>query len=677
MRTEPEPAAAAAYRPDIDGLRAIAVGSVVAYHIDPRLMPGGFVGVDIFYVISGFLIVGLLMRELQVTGTVSFTGFYARRIRRLWPAYCLVVISTLALGWWLLTPLGEQQALARSVLASLAFVSNVYFLNTTGGYFDQATTITPLLHTWSLSVEEQFYLICPIALLLLWKLSRRTGVDARRVTLGALAAVLVLSFTACVLMTGSDPSRAFYLTWYRAWELAAGALLAFMSGSIRARPVAAAPCLWSGLALILLSITVLDDASRFPGPAALLPVAGATLVIAGGAMRGGTLPGRLLSSPPMVWVGKLSYSWYLWHWPLLAIARTWSMGEPDVLRDAMAGGVLGLVLSGATYLLVENPVRIRKPGWFRRERTTFAACGVMAAAVAAGALALGLQARHTLSTDARSARLWQAKGDAHADAARCHGSGRFDSLVARESCIAGPEHGAIAVVVWGDSHADQLMPLFSELSTEAGVRVLQRTRAACPPLVGARIVVRKDGRTDTDCLAFNQAVLDEIHSLRRAGRLGVVLAGRWTTYTNPMLMSGAPSTHQIAHSADGTFSTLLDGTVASLREAGVDRILLVDPVPELAYAGPECLSRRSNEECSVTMERELAFRAQIHAAIARAAASPAARLWDPLPDVCADDVCAPERAGMILYRDTNHLTATFVAGLRVRLAEQFHWLSGQ
>ncbi|MEQ1579201.1 MAG: acyltransferase family protein [Steroidobacteraceae bacterium] len=681
MSTSPTPAAAG-HRPDIDGLRAIAVTSVVAYHVDAGVISGGFVGVDVFYVISGFLITGLLLRELQATGTLNFVNFYARRIRRLWPAYSVVALSTMLLGLYYLTPLGEQQQLAKSVIASLAFVSNIYFMLSTGNYFDQAAELAPLLHTWSLSVEEQFYLICPALLLATWAAARRSGWSSNRTVAGVLAALLLLSFAGCVIASYGARERAFYLMQFRAWELSAGGLLAMAVPALRnLSHVTSRGLTWLGLVALGIALFGLNTSSVFPGFWALLPVSGTALIIAGGSARNGSASRGFLSSVPLVAIGKVSYSWYLWHWPLLALWRAADMSMQDPIRDALAGGV-SLLLAFATYRWVEQPIRDRKPGWFARPVTTVAAGAMMSICVAASAGALGLYARNQLSSQPAYAELWRAKGDSWEAGAHCHQDGAFRGLSDIPKCSFGSPTAQPSLVVWGDSHADQLMPLFASHAASHEISVLQRTRSACPPLIDAHILRLLDGRIDEDCVRFNQAVLEEIQILARQGPVGVVLAGRWTVYVNPTLIAGGPSTHRLvetsAHDTQATpiqsFASSLATTVAALSEAGT-RTLVIGAIPELPYAAPECLARRTNNQCSTSVAREREFRSEIESILLHEATlSPALLLWDPLPAVCDSERCQPLQNAEVVYRDTNHLTASFTARLRAGLTADLEWL---
>ncbi len=331
------PGHASEYRPDIDGLRALSIGAVVIYHAFPEVLRSGFVGVDIFFVISGFLIGGLISAELAA-GTFRFQRFYARRVRRLYPALALVLGFTVWVGWNVMTP-DEFRLLGRHVLAASLFVSNFPLMGEIG-YFDPEGHSKPLLHLWSLGIEEQFYLLWP-ALAVLTRRSRR----------GFLAMTVVVALVTFVLNVASpSPAEAFYAPWTRFWELTAGVLVAHLPwrASAPARTIACA----AGLVMIVVAASI--DLPGFPGWWAALPVAGAALVIASGP---DTVPSRwLLASRPAVFVGKISYPLYLWHWPLLAF--TWIACGAFPSRSLVCAMVAAsIVLAWLTYVLVEKPVR--------------------------------------------------------------------------------------------------------------------------------------------------------------------------------------------------------------------------------------------------------------------------------------------------------------------------------
>jgi peptidoglycan/LPS O-acetylase OafA/YrhL len=355
------------YRGDIDGLRAIAVLSVIGFHANPTLIPGGFVGVDIFFVISGFLISSLVLSGLK-DGSFSFMEFYGRRIRRLFPALIVVLLATWGLGWFALPPT-EYAALGRHTLAGAAFAANILSYSE-AGYFDVPAAAKPLLHLWSLGVEEQFYIIFPALLLLLWRY---------RVMRSSLALIGIVSFVLNIGLVRNHPSFTFYLPLTRLWEFIAGGLLACSDPHGRKMGL---PTTWllalpwrdfsaaTGVLLIFAGISFTSDES-FPGWWALLPVFGAFFII--GAGPEAWLNRTILANPKLVFVGLISYPLYLWHWPLLVITRTtaWNDHGNEHLRTT-ATVVVGLtfVLAWLTYQFIERPVRARRSVYAARRITS-------------------------------------------------------------------------------------------------------------------------------------------------------------------------------------------------------------------------------------------------------------------------------------------------------------------
>jgi peptidoglycan/LPS O-acetylase OafA/YrhL len=347
----------------VEGLRAVAVGLVVLYHAGLAQISGGYVGVDIFFVISGFVITTTLAKEIDRRGTISIAGFYARRATRLLPAATAVILVTLVASWLWLPPilLGD---IADDALASTLYAINYRLAHVGVDYF-ATDTPSPLQHFWSLAVEEQFYLVWPLLLIAVAALGRRLGRQPRRTvgnawTVLALVAIIVASFVACVAITRRSLPWAYFGAPTRAWELALGALVAVGAHRLTRVPApVGAVATWAGMAAIAGSALWFDDATVFPGYAAALPVAGAAFVIAGGCTtpRGGAHV--LLRTVPFRLIGKLSYSWYLWHWPVLIIAPSVLHAEPTVWqRLLLAAGSLGL--AALCFTVLENPIRTAK-----------------------------------------------------------------------------------------------------------------------------------------------------------------------------------------------------------------------------------------------------------------------------------------------------------------------------
>jgi peptidoglycan/LPS O-acetylase OafA/YrhL len=334
------------YRPDIDGLRAIAVLSVLVYHAFPSLIQGGFVGVDIFFVISGFLISKHIWEELGA-GTFSIKTFYARRVRRIFPALAVVLLACLVMGWVILTP-GEYEQLGKHVVAGAAFLSNIVFWKESG-YFDNAADTKPLLHLWSLGIEEQFYIVWPLLLAFFWRYSRHFG--------WALLGIIGISLAYSMVVVNRDVVADFYSPLTRFWELALGAALTYVVGRNPAPDQLSRSYISViGFSLIMAAVIILDSDFAFPGAWALLPTLGAACLIYAG--EDAWLNRQLLSRRLLVWIGLISYPLYLWHWPLLSFARIMESGTPSIeVRFWLV--VASFVLAWMTYRFLERPIRSR------------------------------------------------------------------------------------------------------------------------------------------------------------------------------------------------------------------------------------------------------------------------------------------------------------------------------
>lgn len=492
-----------AYRAEIDGLRAVAVASVVLFHAAPAVVSGGFVGVDVFFVISGFLITTVLIESLH-DGRLSFAAFYERRMRRLAPALVLVAVATTAASLWL-TPPGQLRLFGGDLAAAAVSGANILFFERYN-YFDQ-TGSSALLHTWSLSVEEQFYLAYPIVL---WLATRRGG----RFLLPALAVLTAASLIHSALLVDASPAAAFYLAPGRAWELLTGALLAAGAVPALRNPLAAEVTAATGFVLIGAAVIGYTSATAFPGPAAVVPCLGAALVILGCGERR-TVTGRLLSLSPVVWLGLVSYPLYLWHWPILLMLRD-QFGDALRLRHLAAGLSLSLALSAATWWFLERPIRTRR--WLPGRSSVFAAGGAgVAAMVAAGAvLALSDGWPERYPPEARTA-----VGFLDYDPAPAFRAGRcflwqdgqtFDAA----ACLA-PDPDRPNVLLIGDSHAAHLWAGLAAAYPE--VNILQATASGC------RFVIGGGARGNAFCPALLARVLDDF--LPGARIDAVVLAASW------------------------------------------------------------------------------------------------------------------------------------------------------
>lgn len=340
----PPKAQSHAYRPDVDGLRAVAVLAVVIFHAFPKLLPGGFIGVDIFFVISGYLITQIIHSNLD-SEKFTVSGFYVRRIRRIFPALLTVVIAVFCAGWLIMLP-DEFRKLGKHIFGGSAFVSNIFFWHESG-YFDSSAETKPLLHFWSLAIEEQYYLVWPLLMAIVWRFKRNF------IAINTLC--MLISFSINLYLVKHYPSAAYYMPFSRAWELLVGALLAHLThNGVRFHPAASKIGSVIGFALIFSSLFLIDSSSTFPGWWALMPTLGTFLIL--GSAESGWLNRALLSSKPLVILGLISYPLYLWHWPILSLLRI-NNGQAPSTFAKLSCLILAGILAYATYLWIERPIR--------------------------------------------------------------------------------------------------------------------------------------------------------------------------------------------------------------------------------------------------------------------------------------------------------------------------------
>jgi peptidoglycan/LPS O-acetylase OafA/YrhL len=631
------------YRPEIDGLRAVAVLSVVLHHAVPAWLPGGFIGVDVFFVISGYLITQLLVGEWRRHGRIDLAQFYARRVRRLMPALWVVVVAVLVASALLVAPIGGLMfRISDSAVASLVFAANFYFLGNTGGYFDGAVDELPLLHLWSLAVEEQYYLLFP---LLIWALLARGG----RWPVAALALLGLFSLLLAEHWLQVDPRQAFFQMPARFWELVAGALIVFLPmGRIPGRWVSGLSLV--GLAGIAVACFTTEGGSQFPGLGALPAVAGATAVLL--AIHGSSRPGGagpLLRSRPAVAIGLVSYSFYLWHWPLLALDRAVTLDDsPHHWRLALCA--LALVLAWLSYRFVELPVR-RMRGIDAR-RTLLAAAGVTALL-----LVVCVQfGRWHITPGELAERVERAREDQPANMKECHfGQSTQIERLKPESCHSRPG-GTPSVAVWGDSHALAWQPFAWRLAEARGEAASSLTMDACPPVDGFTGHNGDQPRFGENCARFNALALDELASGRYRT---VVMASRWAVLL-PSIVEGlepAPSRPGDRLMAPEALQSALAAALDRL--SGVPEIILMGPPSELRHSAPICIASGREHQCEMT-------RAQHDARVARAMAVLRAvaagrgnvRVVDPSDFFCDQARCPVDRYGYSMFWDDDHVSST-------------------
>ncbi|RAX42387.1 acyltransferase family protein [Rhizobium tropici] len=638
------------YRPDIDGLRAIAVSSVVLYHAFPSLVGGGFIGVDIFFVISGYLITTILMKEIAGPG-FSVLDFYERRARRIFPALAVVLLATIAFGKLVLFP-NEMEELAKHAIGASFFAANFTLLNE-AGYFDTESIYKPLLHTWSLAIEEQFYIFWPIVCVAMYRL--RLGI--------LFFTILILgSFAYSVFELPRDQAMAFYSPISRFWELAAGGALAFLHQRRNGRfsrphpfggvySVSAAIILVLGLAFI--------RENQFPGAAALAPVLAAVLFIQSG--QTALLNRTFLSAKPIVWVGRISYSLYLWHWPIISYLHIVSDVEPSIWTRLAAIGA-AFALAAATFYFVEQPFRRRTGN--AKPAITATTCLAAAASIAIFQLDLRQSAFAGVPNDNKT--FLQV-----VEAMRSPCPFKVGSYTDCYDFTGGREPKAILL---GDSHAGQLLPGLAQSSSIAPIQAFI-LNGGCPPLLG---VERLAGGRPLDPYGDSGAKCSEINNARigyaAASKASVVILAFVATEYNSNeshYENGADKySYNGRNGGNLNVATLaLADTVARLISAG-KKVLLVGDNPTLTLANYRtCLLptrpikigwTAENLSCTVDVDEAREQRASMMSEFSslRDRYRDRVFIFDSQDHLCDNNGCPVQKDGQVFYRDRDHLSLT-------------------
>jgi peptidoglycan/LPS O-acetylase OafA/YrhL len=632
------------YRADIEGLRGLAVSLVVLYHSTPRRFPGGFTGVDVFFVISGFLITGLLLRERQETGDISLAGFYARRARRLLPASAVMFLGTLLACAVFLSPL-QQYHLRDSMVHTALYIGNFWFLRRSD-YFSPDIGRNPFLHTWSLAVEEQFYLVWPLLVALCFR-----GLRSRRNLGMAVAAITGVSLALSVWFAKVYAPWGFFSPVSRAWEFAIGAMACVAAPwAMRVPAGVRASASWCGLAALVGPGFLLQGAGGWPGWRALLPVLATSAILLG------TAPGigasRLLELPVSQWLGQRSYSWYLWHWPVLTISTAMHPGYTlrQHVYEAAACAAGSLALAAATHAWIENPIRFSRYLAPRRA-LTLAGVAMVTLAAAGAALLFEGHAAQTARTLEGGQILAESRSDA--DAEQCPAVPFTGADVIE--CIGGDRGSGVLMVLFGDSHARQWFPAFDAIARERGWRLILLYKPACP---SARVTVfqMQLNRVYTECDAWREAAIERILALRPA--LVVV--------TNRQIRNYAVAQAGPDRWREGNRYILGRFDAAKIRT-----ILLRDtPLPGTDI--PTCLAGDTSVWAKITSqgknlcltERAQAFDEEVFRQEQQAAQGLAHVSTLDLTDLfCDGAVCPPVKDGTLVYSDESHISKRFAKNL--------------
>ncbi|MFD7898704.1 acyltransferase family protein [Streptomyces sp. NPDC059743] len=667
----PRQSTAAHLRLDIQGLRALAVSLVILSHIGVARFSGGYVGVDVFFVISGFVITSMLLRELSSTGRLSIRTFYARRALRLLPAATVVVIATLAGSWLYLSRVRFADYVGDALSSSL-YAANIRLASTGTDYLSQGSPPSPFQHFWSLAVEEQFYLVWPLLLLVSWTVARRHAFPLALPT----AVLTVVSFALSLLTTATSPSWAYFGPHTRAWELGTGSLLAMAATRLEKLPARiAAAATWTGLACVLIAAFTFDQDTPFPGYHALLPVLGTALVLAGGCVPTRFGARRLLALRPAVWVGGLSYGWYLWHWPLLVIGPMALRRSPE-LPLLLALMAVALPAAWATSRLVENPVRFhpvlrRRPGSALGVGAGLSAgavslvllAGTFPPAIDSGVPAPVLQNALRAAPDAEG-RLAELLGSAPArlpsnltpglDAIRSKRSAAYrDGCHANYTgtsappCVFGDRASDKVVVLFGDSHAAQWFPALDRLARARHWRLVSLTKASCKAATVTTVLQHKPYRS---CDIWRNDVLARIDRLRPF--LVIVSSSDAGTLVDPELDPLQEWTAGYRR------------TFQRLTATGAQVVALLDtPWPKSDPV--DCAASYPLRLTTCATDTATSFRDPIRREATRAAAaSSGVSVIDPEPWFCAPDGDCPVVVDdTLVYRDDSHVAETYAQAL--------------
>jgi peptidoglycan/LPS O-acetylase OafA/YrhL len=636
-------------RTDVEALRALAILLVVAFHCGLAGVSGGFIGVDVFYVLSGYLITGLLAREAFATSRLSLLQFYARRVRRLLPASSLVLLTTLLVGTLVLAP-QELSFAARAARATAFYVSNMFFAKNAADYFAIRVASNPLLHTWSLAVEEQFYLFWPVLImlgLLVWR--------SKRVLIGMLIGLTTVSLLACVWLTVHHPIFAFYGLPTRAWEFGIGGLAVLVPRGAWRLPERTWSALgWLGAALILGSCFFVTASMAFPGWLAVIPVAGTAITLVAGAERPHRGVGALFDFAPLQTLGGLSYSWYLWHWPFLVFA---AVLFPELGTDGkLAAAACALGVAYVTHRYFENPIRfspylVKRPGV-----SLWLGAATVAVSLAAATVCLHL-ANHWAAAPEMKALTAAYADVAEMPREQCMS---IDSTSEVKSCVFGAPASATNIVLFGDSHAIQWFDALKRLAEARQWKLTTFVKLGC---AAVDVSPGRGLDTDPECTAWRRDAIRQIIELRPS----LVVMGN---AVNKLGRPDDPTVHAgpayLADLREGTLRTLGPMTTAGLH------IAVIRDTPEFPFDVATCLARSLRHSGYSPDACEMPRAAVVDPAIDEAEKAdlrglPHVALIDMTDELCQRGLCKATEHGVVMYRDSHHLTGSFTATLEPAL----------
>ena len=677
-------------RADIEGLRAIAVLAVLLFHAGIPGLSGGYVGVDVFFVVSGFLITSLLLGERDTHGRIALGGFYARRVRRLLPVSALVAVSTLIASWIWLEPL-RLRSLATDVLGVATFSSNLVFAQRGADYLQSTLPPSPLQHYWSLAVEEQFYLVWPVLIALVCLGATSQSRFGLRLRVGVVSAVVsVASFVACMMLMDTSQPWAFFSPHTRAFELAIGACVAVlpMYGK-RFTRVAGSVAAWGGLAGVIASVVLFDETTRFPGPWALVPVLGTALLLMGGGTTSWS-PQRVLSLSPLQWLGSRSYSAYLWHWPILIVVAAAASRELTV-TEGLACIAIALALSEFSYRFVENPIRLNVS--IQGSKALVFAVAITAVVAGSGVIARNnppisasataattptltvgsttIPAAVETSTSVATAptlpsrlgpvepiaqamtftglpgNLDPSLRNALADMPviyknNCHAG---FSAIRPKPCVYGDPESDVVVGLYGDSHAAQWFPAFEKVAIKRGWKLMLYTKRGCPP-ADIPTYSKVLGKVYNECGPWRE----NVYSQMETDGVSVV----FVAFFERLLSASTKIPMWQKEWREG-----LQGTVDALTSRNITPILMED-TPYPGQDVPTCLSRHYTNVhlCSASVGN--GYRPDMFEMMNDFDAAGVNVLW--VRDwFCTSSACPTVVGNLLVYRDDNHMTVRYAS----------------
>ncbi|WP_337269072.1 acyltransferase family protein [Oryzifoliimicrobium ureilyticus] len=638
------------YRPDLDGLRALAILPVLLFHAGFSVVSGGYVGVDVFFVLSGYLMTRIILGGLE-TDSFSFVDFYLRRARRIFPALFAMIACSSVAAWFLFMP-EELEYYARSVAASALFYANVHFQRESG-YFDLAADMKPLLHTWSLAVEEQFYLLLPLAMTLCFRFARRR-------ILHIVIATAVISFAVSQWSVANSPEKAFYLLYSRVWELLLGSLVAVLPRPAY-RMITTNALTAAGLIAILISIFLYTKDTPFPGVAAALPCLGAALIIHASCQTGFVSP--ILNNPISIFVGRISYSVYLWHWPLIVFLR-YFLGHALNVEWSLFVVVMSLGLGALSWRFIEQPMRHGPRAPSKLALIGASSCAFILAVLFSNVVQdkqgfpnrLPDQALRIYEATYDRGKFFSQKCFAEANTP---GISTDDIEHDRLCTIGADKPGPPQFLLWGDSHAAAIAPAIDRAAREFGLTGTFVAKASCPPLPDGDFA---QSSIDEICKPYNDAVMALI---KRHKYPYVFMAGYWPKYVHRAELPSQgiffdptkppPLEDHSAPIRDG-----LMRVTAELKAQNIIPVLIFD-VPEAGYAVPEVLAKAELSDKSFDIALPLSFTRQ-RQALSRKVLEDVAKandlpLADPLKEICDDTKCRLIVGDTVLYRDKDHLSS--------------------